>query len=42
MAQAYEDAAELITSQMLAEEALEGVNAFKDKRRPDWSPKQPA
>ena len=27
------------TSQMLADEALEGVNAFMAKRKPDWSPK---
>ncbi len=39
MAQAYEEAAALITSQMLADEALEGVNAFMAKRKPDWSPK---
>ncbi|MGH8666792.1 MAG: enoyl-CoA hydratase, partial [Burkholderiales bacterium] len=37
MAQAYEEAAALITSQMLADEALEGVNAFLAKRKPDWS-----
>ncbi|MPZ46149.1 MAG: enoyl-CoA hydratase, partial [Betaproteobacteria bacterium] len=37
MAQAYEEAAALITSQMLADEALEGVNAFMAKRKPDWS-----
>jgi enoyl-CoA hydratase/carnithine racemase len=39
MAQAYEEAAALITRQMLADEASEGVNAFVAKRRPDWSPK---
>jgi enoyl-CoA hydratase/carnithine racemase len=39
MAQAYEEAAALITRQMLADEALEGVNAFIAKRKPDWSPK---
>jgi enoyl-CoA hydratase/carnithine racemase len=39
MAQAYEEAAALITSHMLADEALEGVSAFMAKRRPDWTPK---
>jgi enoyl-CoA hydratase/carnithine racemase len=39
MTQAYEEAAALITSQMLADEALEGVNAFMAKRKPAWSPK---
>jgi enoyl-CoA hydratase/carnithine racemase len=38
MEQAYEEAAALITSQMLADEALEGVNAFIAKRKPDWTP----
>lgn len=39
MEQAYEEAAALITSQMLGDEALEGVNAFIAKRKPDWTPR---
>lgn len=37
--QAYQEAAAVITSQMLADEALEGVSAFIAKRKPDWTPK---
>lgn len=37
MEQAYEQAAAVITSQMLADEALEGVNAFIARRKPDWT-----
>jgi enoyl-CoA hydratase/carnithine racemase len=36
MAQAYEEAAAVITSHMLADEALEGVSAFMAKRKPSW------
>lgn len=39
MEQAYEEAAAVITGQMLADEALEGVNAFIAKRKPDWTPR---
>ena len=34
--QAYEEAAGVITGQMLADEALEGVSAFVAKRKPRW------
>ena len=36
MEQAYEEAAAVITGQMLADEALEGVGAFMAKRKPRW------
>ncbi len=39
MEEAYREAAAVITGQMLADEALEGVNAFIAKRRPDWTPR---
>ena len=36
MAAAYRDAAALITSHMLGDEALEGVSAFVERRKPQW------
>jgi enoyl-CoA hydratase/carnithine racemase len=36
MEQAYQEAAAVITGQMLADEALEGVSAFIAKRKPRW------
>ncbi|MCC6531182.1 MAG: enoyl-CoA hydratase [Burkholderiales bacterium] len=36
MEDAYKEAAALITSHMLADEAFEGVNAFIAKRKPSW------
>jgi enoyl-CoA hydratase/carnithine racemase len=36
MAAAYRDAAAVITSHMLGDDALEGVSAFIDKRKPQW------
>jgi enoyl-CoA hydratase/carnithine racemase len=36
MEQAYAEAAAVITGQMLADEALEGVRAFTEKRKPRW------
>jgi enoyl-CoA hydratase/carnithine racemase len=37
MEDAYKEAAAVITSQMLADEALEGVGAFVAKRKPRWA-----
>ena len=36
IAAAYQDAAAVITSHMLGDDALEGVSAFIDKRKPQW------
>jgi len=36
MAAAYRDAAAVITGHMLGDDALEGVSAFIDKRKPQW------
>jgi enoyl-CoA hydratase/carnithine racemase len=38
MAAAYEDAGSTMACNMMDEAALEGVQAFIDKRPPDWSP----
>jgi enoyl-CoA hydratase/carnithine racemase len=37
IAEAYQDAAAVITSHMLGDDALEGVSAFAEKRKPRWS-----
>jgi enoyl-CoA hydratase/carnithine racemase len=37
MEEAYQDAAAVITSHMLADDALEGVSAFVAKRKPSWA-----
>jgi enoyl-CoA hydratase/carnithine racemase len=37
LAEAYRDAAALITSHMLGEDALEGTTAFTEKRKPNWA-----
>lgn len=39
MATAYELASQVITDNMLGDDALEGVNAFAEKRQPRWSEK---
>ena len=36
LAEAYRDAAAVITSHMLGDAALEGVSAFVEKRKPRW------
>lgn len=36
LADAYREAAAVITAQMLGDDALEGVNAFIQKRKPQW------
>ena len=36
IADAYRDAAQVITSHMLGDAALEGVSAFVEKRKPNW------
>jgi 1,4-dihydroxy-2-naphthoyl-CoA synthase len=39
MAPAYKLASEVITNNMLGQDALEGVNAFVEKRAPNWHEK---
>jgi len=39
MAPAYKLASEVITNNMLGQDALEGVNAFIEKRAPNWHEK---
>jgi len=36
LSEAYEYAAQVMTENMMARDAAEGINAFLDKRKPDW------
>ena len=37
MEEAYREAAAVLASHMLEDDALEGVSAFLAKRKPDWA-----
>ena len=36
LSEAYEYASKIMTENMLKDDAVEGINAFIDKRHPEW------